>query len=116
MNEKSLEKSPALAQALSFVKKYSFVLVFLAIFLVYSIANGGLTLNATMNILRHSAVIGTIADRHGHRGASPADSSLSVGSMLALVAGFLRRGLQHDRFPSCSRWSSPWCSVRCAVW
>lgn len=87
MNEKSLEKSPALAQALSFVKKYSFVLVFLAIFLVYSIANGGLTLNATMNILRHSAVIGTIAIGMGIV-CLTGEIDLSVGSMLAFVGGF----------------------------
>lgn len=88
MNNSSDKKSPAgPALVLATAKRYSFVLVFLAIFVVYSIANGGLTLNATMNILRHSAVIGTIAIGMGII-CLTGEIDLSVGSMLALVAGF----------------------------
>lgn len=61
MSNNTASRSAGLSNVLGLVKKYSFVLVFLAIFVVYAIANGGLTLNATMNVLRHSAVIGTIA-------------------------------------------------------
>ena len=46
MNENASTKPTGLANVLGLVKKYSFVLVFLAILLVYVIANGGLTLNA----------------------------------------------------------------------
>lgn len=87
MSEKSVSKSTGLASVLGLVKKYSFILVFLAIFVVYAIANGGLTVNATMNVLRHSAVIGTIAIGMGIV-CLTGEIDLSVGSMLALVAGF----------------------------
>ena len=87
MNVKTTTKPAGLAGALGIVKRYSFVLVFLAILVVYAIANGGLTLNATMNVLRHSAVIGTIAIGMGIV-CLTGEIDLSVGSMLALVAGF----------------------------
>ena len=87
MNENASTKPTGLANVLGLVKKYSFVLVFLAILLVYVIANGGLTLNAGMNVLRHSAVIGTIAIGMGIV-CLTGEIDLSVGSMLALVAGF----------------------------
>ena len=54
---------------------------------MYAVANGGLTLNAGMNVLRHSAVIGTIAIGMGIV-CLTGEIDLSVGSMLALVAGF----------------------------
>lgn len=87
MNENPSTKTAGLASALGVVKRYSFVLVFLAILVVYAIANGGLTLNAAMNVLRHSAVIGTIAIGMGIV-CLTGEIDLSVGSMLALVAGF----------------------------
>ncbi len=87
MNVNATTKSTGLASALGFVKRYSFVLVFLAILAVYAVANGGLTLNAAMNVLRHSAVIGTIAIGMGVV-CLTGEIDLSVGSMLALVAGF----------------------------
>ena len=87
MNEQAKAKSTGLASVFGFVKRYSFVLVFLAILVVYAVANNGLTLNAGMNVLRHSAVIGTIAIGMGIV-CLTGEIDLSVGSMLALVAGF----------------------------
>lgn len=87
MSDNTVSEALGLARVLGLVKKYSFVLVFLAIFVVYAIANGGLTLNATMNVLRHSAVIGSIAIGMGVV-CLTGEIDLSVGSMLALVAGF----------------------------
>ncbi len=87
MNDKKPTSATGLSSALGLVKKYSFVLVFLAILIVYAVANGGLTLNAGMNVLRHSAVIGTIAIGMGIV-CLTGEIDLSVGSMLALVAGF----------------------------
>ncbi len=87
MSDNTVSKASGLANVLGLVKKYSFVLVFLAIFVVYAVANGGLTLNATMNVLRHSAVIGTISIGMGVV-CLTGEIDLSVGSMLALVAGF----------------------------
>ena len=46
MSNNTASRSAGLSNVLGLVKKYSFVLVFLAIFVVYAIANGGLTLNA----------------------------------------------------------------------
>ncbi|WP_455140016.1 ABC transporter permease [Thermophilibacter sp.] len=87
VNEKQAARPAGLSAALGLVKRYSFVLVFLAILIVYAVANGGLTLNAGMNVLRHSAVIGTIAIGMGIV-CLTGEIDLSVGSMLALVAGF----------------------------
>lgn len=67
-------------------REYSYVFVFMVIFLVYASSSSGLTLNATMNILRHSAVIGVIAIGMGMV-CITAEIDLSVGSMLAMVSG-----------------------------
>lgn len=67
-------------------REYSYVFVFIVIFLVYASSSSGLTLNATMNILRHSAVIGVIAIGMGMV-CITAEIDLSVGSMLAMVSG-----------------------------
>ena len=40
---------------------YSFIFVFFIIFAVYALTSSGLTMSASMNILRHSAVIGIIS-------------------------------------------------------
>lgn len=66
---------------------YSFIFVFVIIFIVYAISNGGLNWNASMNILRHSAVIGIIALGMGLV-CLTGEIDLSVGSMLAFVSGF----------------------------
>lgn len=66
---------------------YSFVFIFLAIFIVYLIiAGSGTTWNGVMNILRHSSVIGLIAIGMGLV-IITGGIDLSVGSMLALVGG-----------------------------
>lgn len=67
--------------------EYSFVLVFIAIFLVFAITSNGLTLNGVMNIFRHSAVIGIMGIGMGMV-CLIGEIDLSVGSMLAMVSGF----------------------------
>lgn len=69
------------------VKKYSFVLVFLVIFIVYALVSNGLTWDGMMNVFRHSAVIGVMAIGMGII-CLTGEIDLSVGSMLALTAGF----------------------------
>lgn len=76
-----------ISHLLGLAKKYSFVLVFLAIYIVYAVVSNGLTVGAAMNVFRHSAVIGIIAIGMGLV-CLTGDIDLSVGSMLALVAGF----------------------------
>ncbi len=67
--------------------KYNFILIFLAIFAVFLIINGGATTMTTvMNIPRHSTVIGIIALGMGLI-ILTGDIDLSVGSQLALVGG-----------------------------
>jgi ribose transport system permease protein len=66
---------------------YSFVLIFLGIFLAYLVVNhGATTWNGVMNILRHSAVVGILAFGMGMV-VITGGIDLSVGSMLALVGG-----------------------------
>lgn len=67
-------------------RRYSFVLVFLVIYLVYTAVSGGLTLGAVMNVLRHSTVIGTMALGMGIV-CLTGEIDLSAGSMLTLDAG-----------------------------
>lgn len=69
------------------IGQYSFVFVFIAIFIIYAITSNGLTLNGVMNIFRHSAVIGIIAIGMGMV-CLTGEIDLSVGSMLALDSGF----------------------------
>jgi len=66
---------------------YSFIFVFFIIFAVYALTSSGLTMSASMNILRHSAVIGIISLGMGMI-CLTGEIDLSVGSMLALVSGF----------------------------
>lgn len=66
---------------------YSFVLIFLCIFVAYLIINqGATTWSGVMNILRHSAVVGILAFGMGMV-IITGGIDLSVGSMLALVGG-----------------------------
>lgn len=67
--------------------QYSYIFVFFAIFLVYIATSNGLTWGGIMNILRHSAVIGIIALGMGLI-CITGEIDLSVGSMLAMTAGF----------------------------
>ena len=69
------------------ISKYSYVIVFLLIFAVYVITSNGLTWAGMMNIFRHSAVVGIIAFGMGLI-CLTGEIDLSVGSMLALNAGF----------------------------
>ena len=48
-------------QIMKTLGKYSFVIVFILIFLVYMISSSGLTWGGVMNIFRHSAVVGIMA-------------------------------------------------------
>lgn len=66
--------------------QYSYIIVFLLIFLLYAVSSNGLTWNGMMNIFRHSAVIGIIALGMGLI-CLTGEIDLSVGSMLALVGG-----------------------------
>ena len=61
MKDAAVNKKPAPAGLLNIVKTYSFVLVFLVIYIVYASVSGGFALGAAMNVFRHSAVIGVIA-------------------------------------------------------
>ncbi len=66
---------------------YTFVLIFIAIFIAYLITNGGATTwNGVMNILRHSAVVGIMAYGMGLV-ILTGDIDLSVGAILPLVGG-----------------------------
>ena len=69
------------------IGKYSYVIVFLLIFLVYVITSDGLTWAGVMNIFRHSAIVGIIAFGMGLI-CLTGEIDLSVGSMLAIDAGF----------------------------
>ncbi len=84
MNKKEMSVGSRIA---SLCGEYSYILVFIAIFIVYALATNGLTWSGVMNILRHSAVIGTIGIGMGLI-CLTGEIDLSVGSMLALDAGF----------------------------
>jgi len=66
---------------------YSFIFVFFIIFIVYAVSSSVMTWSATMNILRHSAVIGIISLGMGMV-CLTGEIDLSAGSTLALVSGF----------------------------
>lgn len=86
MNENNLKPQ----NQRSFTKvlgNYSYILIFLVIFVAYLIINGGATTpSGVMNILRHSAVVGILALGMGLV-IITGGIDLSVGSMLALVGG-----------------------------
>lgn len=66
---------------------YSFILIFLIIFIVFLIINqGATTWSGVMNILRHSAVVGVLAFGMGLV-IITGGIDLSVGSMLSLIGG-----------------------------
>ena len=77
----------ATERIMSFCGEYSFILVFVAIFIVYAITTNGLTWSGMMNVFRHSAVIGIIGLGMGLI-CITGEIDLSVGSMLALDGGF----------------------------
>lgn len=66
---------------------YSFILIFLFIFLAYIVINAGATtVSGVMNILRHSTIVGIIAFGMGLV-IITGGIDLSVGSIMALVGG-----------------------------
>lgn len=66
--------------------QYSYILVFVAIFLVWALTSSSLTWSGVMNIFRHSAVIGVLALGMGLV-CLTGEIDLSVGSILAIDAG-----------------------------
>lgn len=80
-------KGSPLSNAVKTVGQYSFIVVFIAIFIVYVIVSKGLTMSGVMNVFRHSAVIGIIGFGMGLV-CLTGEIDLSVGSMLAMVSGF----------------------------
>ncbi len=68
-------------------KEYSFIFVFFFIFLVYAFSSSAMTWSATMNILRHSAVIGIISLGMGLVCVT-GEIDLSAGSIVAITSGF----------------------------
>ena len=81
------EKNKAATLVKSIWHKYNFILIFLAILVVFLIINhGATTMTTLMNIPRHSTVIGIIALGMGLI-ILTGDIDLSVGSQLALVGG-----------------------------
>ena len=51
------KKKSASAGIMSFCGEYSYILVFIAIFIVYAFTSSGLTWSGVMNVFRHSAVV-----------------------------------------------------------
>lgn len=66
--------------------QYSFIFVFIAIFIVYAFTSSSLTWSGVMNIFRHSAVIGILALGMGLI-CLTGEIDLSMGSMLTLIGG-----------------------------
>jgi ribose transport system permease protein len=67
--------------------RFSFVVIFIAIFVLYIVVSGGLSWNGIMNIPRHSAVVGLLALGMGLI-ILIGDIDLSVGSAMVMTAGF----------------------------
>lgn len=66
--------------------QYSYILVFVAVFLVWALTSSSLTWSGVMNIFRHSAIIGVLALGMGLV-CLTGEIDLSVGSILAMDAG-----------------------------
>ena len=74
-----------------FLGNNSYIIVFVAIFIVYAFTTNGLTWSGMMNVFRHSAVIGIIGLGMGLI-CLTGEIDLSVGSMLALDGGISMSG------------------------
>ena len=85
--EKKKENFSVGKKITGYLGEYSFIIVFFLIFIVYVLTCEGLTWSGMMNIFRHSAVVGIIAIGMGLI-CLTGEIDLSVGSMLALDAGF----------------------------
>lgn len=81
------KKTVSLSGMTGIMSRYSFIFVFVVIFIVYALTSSSLTWSGVMNIFRHSAVIGVIALGMGLV-CLTGEIDLSVGSMLAMVSGF----------------------------
>ena len=95
-----------------FLGENSYIIVFVAIFIVYALTTNGLTWSGMMNVFRHSAVIGIIGLGMGLI-CITGEIDLSVGSMLALDGGF-----SHDKqhYPHIFICSSVWRILRTDQW
>lgn len=69
------------------ISQYSYIFVFIVIFIAYAMTSSSLTWSGVMNIFRHSAVVGIIALGMGLV-CITGEIDLSAGSMLAMVSGF----------------------------
>ncbi len=87
MNESQKKQGGFPKLFLKYCGEYSFIIVFLVIFLFYALTTSGLTWSGIMNIFRHSAVVGIIGIGMGLV-CLTGEIDLSVGSMLALDGGF----------------------------
>ncbi len=67
--------------------QYSYIFIFVALFLVYYLVSGQLRWTGVTNILRHSAVVGLISLGMGFI-IITGDIDLSAGAILGSVAGF----------------------------
>lgn len=85
--EKKKENFSVGKKITGYLGEYSFIIVFFLFFIVYVLTCEGLTWSGMMNIFRHSAVVGIIAIGMGLI-CLTGEIDLSVGSMLALDAGF----------------------------
>ncbi len=86
-NQMNRKNASAASRIAALCGEYSYILVFIVIFIAYAFSTNGLTWSGVMNILRHSAVIGTIGIGMGLI-CLTGEIDLSVGSMVALDAGF----------------------------
>ena len=94
MKDAAVNKKPAPAGLLNIVKTYSFVLVFLVIYIVYASVSGGFALGAAMNVFRHSAVIGVILTFAGAAMLvkllpEKGDLLFILGSIVAVIFGVI---------------------------
>jgi len=69
------------------ISQYSFILIFVVLFLIYYFVSGQLKWTGVTNILRHSAVVGTISLGMGLI-VITGEIDLSVGAILGCVASF----------------------------
>ncbi|HHU54021.1 MAG TPA: ABC transporter permease [Clostridiaceae bacterium] len=69
------------------VSQYSYVFIFIALFIVYYLVSGSLKWTGVTNILRHSAVVGIISIGMGLI-IITGEIDLSVGAILGCVASF----------------------------
>lgn len=87
MSEEKAKSTIFPKKVTKYMGEYSFIIVFILIFIVYVLTCNGLTWSGMMNIFRHSTVVGIIAIGMGLI-CLTGEIDLSVGSMLAFDAGF----------------------------